>query len=81
MQDDERRALRELIDKAAGGDAPARAGIEDMITAMDRAGRADDVAAALEQLASFAPREVHDVIVARLQANDHSGRQQWPMIG
>ena len=81
MQDEERRALRELIAKAAGGDAAAPAAIEDMVMSLDRAGRAEDVAAALEQLATFAPRDIHDLIIARLQANDHSGRQQWPMIG
>ena len=81
MQDEERRGLRELIAKAAEGDTPARAAIEDMIISLDRVGRADDVAVALEQLATFAPRDVHDLIVARLHANDHSGRQQWPMIG
>jgi hypothetical protein len=81
MQDEERRALRELIAKAAEGDTPARAAIEDLIMSLDRAGRSDDVAAALEQLATFAPRDVHDLIIARLHANDHSGRQQWPMIG
>ena len=80
MDEQERRELRELITKA-GSDAAARTAIEDMIMAFDRAGRADDVAAALEQLATFAPRDVYDVIIARLQANDHSGRQQWPMIG
>ena len=80
MDEQERRELRELITKA-GSDAAARTAIEDMIMAFDRAGSADDVAAALEQLATFAPRDVYDVIIARLQANDHSGRQQWPMIG
>jgi hypothetical protein len=81
MQEEERRALRELIAKAADGSASARTAIEDMIMAWDRAGKADDVGSALEQLATFASREVHDLIVAKLQANDHTGRQQWPMIG
>jgi hypothetical protein len=81
MQEQERRALRELIDKAAEGNAPARTAIEDMIMSLDRSGRSDDVATALEQLATFAPRDDYDLIIARLHANDHSGRQQWPMIG
>ena len=81
MEEQERRALRELIATAADGNAAARAAIEDMIMSLDRAGKADDVATALEQLATFAPRDVYDFIVARLQANDHTGRQQWPMIG
>ena len=80
MQEQERRDLRELIGKASAGDGPARVVIEDMILALDRAGRADDVAAALEQVALFGPRDLHQAIVTRLQVNDHS-RQQWPMIG
>jgi hypothetical protein len=81
MQEEEHRSLRALIAKVAEGGAPARTAIEDMIVSLDRAGRTDDVAAALEQLATYAPRDVYEFILARMQANDHSGRQQWPMIG
>jgi hypothetical protein len=81
MDEQERRMLRELIGKAAGGDGTARAGVEDMILAFDKAGRAEDVAAALEQVALFGPGDLHQAISTRLQVNDHSNRQQWPMIG
>ena len=80
MDEQERRTLRDLIGKAAGGDATARAGVEDMVVAFDRAGRAEDIAFALEQVAAFGPPDLHQAITTRLQVNDHSGRQ-WPMIG
>ena len=80
MDEQERRTLRELIVKAAGGDAPARAGVEDMIAAFDKAGRAEDVASALEQVTAFGPPDLHQAIATRLQVNDH-GNRQWPMIG
>jgi hypothetical protein len=81
MQEQERIELRQLIGKAADGDGSARAAIEDMIMALDKAGRAEDVSAALEQVATFGPSDLHQAIVTRLQVNDHSNRQQWPTIG
>ena len=81
MDEQERRQLRELIAKAAEGDGTARTAIEDLILALDHAGRGDDVAAALEQVATFGPSGLREAIVTRLQVNDHSNRQQWPMIG
>ena len=81
MQEQERRELRELIAKAADGDGSARAVIEEMIVALDKAGRAEDVSAALADVAAFGPGDLHEAIVTRLQVNDHSNRQQWPMIG
>jgi hypothetical protein len=80
MQEQERQALRELIAKAAGGEGTARAGVEDMIVAFDRAGRAEDVASALEQVSAFGPPDLHQAITTRLQVNDHK-RRDWPMIG
>lgn len=81
MQEQELRSLRELLAKATGGDGTARAAIEDTVLALDSAGRTDDVAAALEQVAVFGPPGLQEAIVARLQANDHSNRQQWPLVG
>ncbi len=81
MQEQERRDLRELLGKAAAGDGTARTAIEDLILALNKAGRVEDVAAALEQVAVFGPSGLHEAIVTRLQVDDHSHRQQWPMIG
>ena len=81
MQEQERRDLRELLAKASAGDGTARVAVENLLLAMDSAGRAADVGAALEQIAVFGPPDLHQVVLARLQANDHSNRQQWPMIG
>jgi hypothetical protein len=38
------------------------------------------VADALRRLALFGRDDLYQLIVARLQANDHGGRQQWPLI-
>jgi hypothetical protein len=80
MDEQERRSLRELIGKAAAGDGTARAGVVDTIMAFDRAGRAEDVAFALEQVAAFGPPDLHQAITTRLQVDDHK-RRDWPMIG
>jgi hypothetical protein len=55
--------------------------IEEMIVSFDRNGAAEDVAQALEILRALAPEHVYQTVIMRLQTNDQSGRQQWPMYG
>ena len=52
-----------------------------MIVRLDRAGEAADVAVALEMVATLAPEHIYRELRAKLEANDHLNRQQWPMIG
>jgi hypothetical protein len=81
MDEPTRRSLSELIGRAAENDTKASTAIEEMILAFDRAGAVDDVAAAMDLLASLAPRHLYNNVLTRLQANDHLGQQQWPKIG
>jgi DNA primase catalytic subunit len=81
MDETKRRSLSELIDRANAKDAKAYAAIQEAITEIERTRSADDVASVLEMLAAALPDHVYQSIVTYMQANDHNGRQQWPMIG
>jgi hypothetical protein len=80
MEDAKRRRLSELIEKANRGE-PVSAVIEELIIKLDQAGKAEDVTTALEMLATLAHEPLYRDIRARMEANDHLHRQQWPMIG
>jgi histidinol dehydrogenase len=81
MDEQNRRALRDLIERATANDAQALVAIEEMLASFDRAGSFDDIAHAMEMLATLAPEHIYLAIQTRLQANDHLRRQQWPMYG
>jgi hypothetical protein len=76
MDQDTRRSLHKLILRAVDGDPFAAPVIEEMICGFDSSGSADDVAQALEMVATFAGGELRDRVVARLQANDAGGRSR-----
>jgi len=52
-----------------------------MFVKFDQVGEAEDVASALEMLATLGPEHIYRELRAKLEANDHLNRQQWPMIG
>ena len=81
MDEDKRRQLHELIARATTNDPVAPAALEEMIVSLDRAGSPDDVAAALDMLATFGLDHIHQAVVTRLQQNDYRNRQQPPLIG
>ena len=81
MEEAKRRALSELIEKANKGEPGVSAAIEEMIINLDKTGDAADVSEALEMIATHAPEALYREVRARMEANDHLHRQQWPMIG
>ena len=81
MEVTKRRALSELIEKANEGEPGVSAAIEQMIINLEQTGNAADVSTALEMIATLAPQPLYREIRARMEANDHLHRQQWPMIG
>jgi hypothetical protein len=81
VDETKRRALSALIERAHNGDTHVSAAIEEMIVKLDRAGEAADVASALEMVATLASEHIYRELRAKLEANDHLTRQQWPMIG
>jgi hypothetical protein len=81
MDEEKRRSLHQLVSRASEKDAQAYVAIEEMIVSFDRNGAAEDVAQALEILRALAPEHVYQTVIMRLQTNDQSGRQQWPMYG
>lgn len=81
MDENSRRSLHQLIERALDNDALATAAIEAMLVDYDRSGAADDLAQSLQMILAAGGDELHKSIVTRLQQNDHQNRQQWPMIG
>jgi hypothetical protein len=81
MDEDSRRSLHQLIERASQNDSHARAAVEDTIVALDRAGSHDNVAQALQMLSTLGTHELYQSVVTRLQENDYRNRQQHPVIG
>ncbi|MEI9900083.1 MAG: hypothetical protein WDN31_08060 [Hyphomicrobium sp.] len=80
MDQDSRRSLHKLILRALQEDPFAAPAIEEMVCGFDSSGSADDVAQALEMLATLAGSELRDRVVARLQANDHGVNRRPPFL-
>jgi hypothetical protein len=73
MDDDKRRHLHQLIERAANKDSVACLAIEQMILDFERKGATDDAAITLEILRCLAPEHVYQDIVFRLP-----GRERYP---
>jgi len=73
MDDDKRRHLHQLIERAVNRDSVACLAIEQMILDFERNGATDDAAIALEILARLAPEHVYQEVVFRLP-----GRERYP---
>ncbi len=66
MDDDKRRHLHQLIERATNKDSVACLAIEQMIVDFERKGATDDVSIALEILARLLPGQVYEEVVFRL---------------
>jgi len=73
MDDDKRRHLHQLIERAVDGDSVACLAIEQMILEFERKGATDDAAIALEILRCLAPEHVYQEVAFRLP-----GRERYP---
>ncbi len=71
MDDDTRRYLHQLIERAVNKDSMACMAIEQMILDLERKGAADDAALALQILRSLAPDHVYEQVVFRLPGREH----------
>jgi predicted RNA-binding protein associated with RNAse of E/G family len=73
MDDDKKRHLHQLIERAANKDSVACLAIEQMILDFERKGANDDVAIALEVLGRLLPEHIYQEVVFRLP-----GRERYP---
>jgi hypothetical protein len=73
MDDEKRRHLHQLIERAANKDSVSCLAVEQMILDFERKGATDDVAISLEILARLLPEQVYEEVVFRLP-----GRECYP---
>jgi hypothetical protein len=79
MDQDSRRSLHQLIMRALDKDTLATAAMGEMIVGLDRSESADDVAQALQMLATVGGDELYKSIVTLLQENDeYRSRRNGP---
>ena len=80
MDFDSRRSLHTLIMRALQADPLAAPAIEEMICNFDSSGSVDDVAQALEMVATLAGSGLRDRVLERLQANDLLAQRRPPFL-
>ncbi len=71
MDEEKRRELHELIERAVNKDSVACLAIEEMILDFERKGATDDVTMALEIVRRLVPDQVYENIIFRLPGREN----------
>ncbi len=77
MDDEKRRQLHQLTERAINKDSVACLAIEQMILDFERNGASDDVAIALEIVRRLAPEHVYEEVVFRLPGRENPDPWRW----